>query len=80
MDKQELVSLFDYLGHAAGADLGKQVYDTAYKLKEKVDSRIVDTKTYKGKIMLYRRGFLDEYFKKQKDKVTIVRVRKYLVY
>ena len=72
MDNQELMSLYDYLGHAAGKDLGDQVYRTASKLKEKVDTRWVDTKTYKGKVMLYRRGFLDEYFKKQKDRVTVL--------
>jgi hypothetical protein len=74
MDKQELISLFDYLGHAAGAELGKQVYKTAERLKEKVDTRWVDTKTYKGKVMLYRRGFLQEYFDKQKSGIVIVAV------
>lgn len=74
MDKQELMSLFDYLGHAAGKDLGDQVYKTAVRLKEKVDTRWVDTKTYKGKVMLYRRGFLQEYFEKQKSGIVIVTV------
>lgn len=74
MDKQELISLFDYLGHAAGAELGDQVYKAAAKLKEKVDTRWVDTKTYKGKVMLYRRGFLQEYFEKQRSGVVIVTV------
>lgn len=63
----EMVSLFDYLGHAAGASLGAAVYQTANQIKEKVETRIVETKTYKGKVMLYRKAFLVDYFKnKQK--------------
>jgi 7-cyano-7-deazaguanine synthase len=73
MDNQELISLYDYLGRAAGKDLGDQVYKAAVRLKEKVDTRWVDTKTYKGKVMLYRREFLDEYFTtKQKAKRHVV--------
>lgn len=66
--KQEvpMTSLFDYLGRAAGAELGGQVYATAKKLKEKVESRVIQTKTYKGQVMLYRRAFLDEYFQSQR--------------
>lgn len=59
----EMVSLFDFLGHAAGASLGAAVYQTANRIKEKVETRIVETKTYKGKIMLYRKAFLTDYFK-----------------
>lgn len=63
----EMVSLFDYLGHAAGASLGAAVYQTANRTKEKVEARQVETKTYKGKVMLYRKAFLVDYFKtKQK--------------
>lgn len=59
----EMVSLFDFLGHAAGAALGAAVYGVANRTNEKVETRIVETKTYKGKVMLYRKVFLDEYFK-----------------
>ena len=62
----EMVSLFDYLGHAAGINLGAAVYSTARKTKEKVDIRMVETKTYKGKVMLYRKDFLREYFQSQR--------------
>jgi hypothetical protein len=80
MDKQELMSLYDYLGHAAGKELGDQVYKTAVRLKEKVDTRWVDTRTYRGKVMLYRRGFLQEYFEKQKSGVAIVVVGRRTLY
>lgn len=62
----EMVSLFDYLGHAAGASLGATVYQVARRTKEKVETRIVSTKTYNGKVMLYRKDFLREYFQSQR--------------
>lgn len=62
----EMVSLFDYLGHAAGVNLGAAVYSTARRTREKVDIRMVETKTYKGKVMLYRKEFLKEYFQSQR--------------
>ena len=62
-EQVEMVSLFDFLGHAAGASLGAAVYQTANRTKEKVETRIIETKTYKGKVMLYRKAFLTDYFK-----------------
>lgn len=62
----EMVSLFDFLGHAAGAALGAAVYGVARRTKEKVETRIVNTKTYNGKVMLYRKVFLNDYFKSQR--------------
>ena len=55
-------SLYDYLGQAAGVALGKEGYDAAKKAKEPVDVREVQTRYYSGKVMLYRREFLKEYF------------------
>lgn len=63
---EKLVSLFEYLGRAAGAELGKQVATAATRAHETVDIRVVNTKTYKGKVMLYREVFLDEYFQKKR--------------
>tara|TARA_R110000868_G_scaffold1452_11_gene11459 strand:- start:17 stop:346 length:330 start_codon:yes stop_codon:yes gene_type:complete len=62
----EMVSLFDFLGHAAGAALGAAVYGVARRNRENVETRIVETKTYKGKVMLYRKAFLNDYFKSQR--------------
>lgn len=62
-----MTSLFDYLGRAAGAELGGQVYATAKRLKETVESRVVQTKYYTGQVMVYRKAFLEDYFQnKQK--------------
>lgn len=55
-------SLYDYLGHAAGPALGKDVYKVALATKEPVSSREVNTRYYNGKVMLYRKEFLKEYF------------------
>ena len=61
--KPYMMSLYDYLGHAAGPELGKQVAETAVKLKETIEKRYITNTRYKGEILMYRREFLDEYFK-----------------
>lgn len=69
-NKVEMVSLYDYLGRAAGAELGKEVADAAVKAKETIGRRVVNNVRYKGEVMLYRREFLNEYFTaKQKSDV-----------
>jgi hypothetical protein len=60
--KPYMMSLYDYLGRAAGSELGKQVADTAVKLKETIEKRHVSNPSYTGEVLLYRREFLDEYF------------------
>ena len=62
----EMVSLYDFLGHAAGVELGAAVYSVARRTREKVDIRMVETRKYRGKVMLYRKAFLTEYFKSQR--------------
>ena len=59
----EMVSLYDYLGRAAGSDLGKQVATAAAKAGIKHEIREVSNPKYKGPIMLYPKSFLDLYFK-----------------
>ena len=63
-----MMSLFDYLGHPAGGELGKQVYDAAYNLKVPVETRHVETKNYTGDVMLYPEAFLKEYFEMKQRK------------
>ena len=55
-------SLYDYLGQKAGPELGKDVYKTALILKEPVGVREISNKAYTGKVMLYRKEFLKDYF------------------
>jgi hypothetical protein len=56
------MSLFDYLGKAAGANLGKLVNIEAQNKKIPIKIREVSNPKYKGKVMLYPKSFLDEYF------------------
>lgn len=60
--KPYMMSLYEYLGKAAGQELGKAVADTAMKLQETIKQQDVSNPKYTGKVMLYRREFLDEYF------------------
>ena len=58
-----MISLYDYLGHAAGPELGKQVATAAAKAGVKIEIREVSNVKYTGPIMLYPKSFLDLYFK-----------------
>ena len=59
-----MVSLYDYLGHAAGPELGQQVAYAAAKAGVETETRQVSNSRYKGPVMLYPKMFLDLYFKK----------------
>lgn len=63
MEEGGLISLYDYLGYAAGSELGKEVATAATKAKEKIGKRYITNTRYKGEVLLYRREFLQEYFK-----------------
>jgi len=70
MEEAGLISLYDYLGYAAGSELGKEVAKAATKAKEKIGRKAVNNTRYKGEVMMYRREFLKEYFQmKQKSEV-----------
>lgn len=70
MEEAGLISLYDYLGYAAGAELGKQVATAATRAKEQIGRRAISNTRYKGEVLLYRREFLKEYFQmKQKQEV-----------
>ena len=59
---EKMLSLYDYLGRAAGSVLGKQVATCAAKKKVKHETRFVENPKYTGDIMLYPGGFLTWYF------------------
>ena len=63
--KPYMMSLYDYLGRAAGKQLGAEVCATATALREVIEDRYVENPAYRGNVHLYRREFLDEYFKKK---------------
>jgi hypothetical protein len=60
----EYRSLYEYLGHAAGADLGKAVAAAAGKQNIKITSHEVSNSKYTGTILKYPVSFLNEYFGK----------------
>ena len=62
-NSMNMISLYDYLGRAAGPDLGKQVATAAAKAGVKHEIREVSNSKYTGPIMLYPKSFLDLYFK-----------------
>ena len=63
-----MMSLYDYLGRAAGPELGKAVANAAARKKIKFATRYVEQGGYKGDVMLYPKSFLDEYFGGGADK------------
>jgi hypothetical protein len=64
--EENKLSLFDYLGKAAGMELGKKVFKASAAMNIKPESRDVDIPTYCGKVMLYPKDFLEVYFKYNK--------------
>jgi hypothetical protein len=59
----EFISLYDYLGRAAGKELGKQVAEVASASRVQCKTRQVSNQKYAGPIMLYPKSFLELYFK-----------------
>jgi len=57
------VSLYDYLGHAAGSELGQKVATAARQAGVNGEIREISNPVYNGPVMLYPRAFLDLYFK-----------------
>lgn len=66
--KEQMYSLYDYLGKAAGPDLGLAVWKAAKAQSIRPDEKDVSTKTYSGKILIYPESFLDAYFGKKTNK------------
>ena len=57
-----MMSLYDYLGKAAGSELGAKVAAYAQVRKQKFTQKDIDIPTYTGKIQMYKEEFLKEYF------------------
>ena len=62
-NSMDMISLYDYLGRAAGPDLGKQVASAAARAGVKHEIRELNHRGWKGPVQLYPRAFLDLYFK-----------------
>jgi len=59
----EMLSLYDYLGKAAGEKLGKEVWEVAAQAGIKTEMREISNPKYTGKVVLYPKNFLDFYFR-----------------
>ena len=57
------LSLYEYLGKAAGNELGKEVASAAYKAGIKMQEREISNPKFTGKVLLYPKDFLDFYFR-----------------
>ena len=64
--KTEMLSLYDYLGRAAGEKLGKQVAAYAKLRKARYGTKEVSHFGYHGIVQTYTKRFLDECFNAKK--------------
>ena len=60
--QNEMMSLYDYLGRAAGRKLGLEVATYAGQQNSKVEIRQVSNPKYTGPINLYTEDLLDAFF------------------
>lgn len=63
----EFKSLYEYLGKAAGKELGKKVFKFAKDNKIYVEYRQVNQGGYNGHVVVYPVAFLEDYFKRKEE-------------
>jgi len=56
----DYLSLYDYLGHAAGGELGRKVAYEAAKCNVNIQNKTINNPTYTGRIQMYPKDFLSE--------------------
>jgi hypothetical protein len=66
-----MLSLYDYLGYPAGSALGKEVWETAANADIETEIREISNPKYSGKVMLYPKDFLEEYFESKQSKLVL---------
>ena len=59
----EYLSLFDFLGKAAGEKLGKEVKQEADKQEILTQTREISNPKFTGTVLLYPKDFLEFYFR-----------------
>lgn len=59
---QNYYSLYEYLGRAAGSELGLRVAQRAKAENIRVTSQQVNNPKYKGAVLKYPKAFLDSFF------------------
>jgi hypothetical protein len=71
---EKFKSLYDYLGRAAGKELGEQVNKAARAAKIPVMMKEVSNPAYKGKIMMYPENWLIGYFSTGQSNFGIIEI------
>ncbi len=61
----QYVSLYEFLGTAAGKELGAKIFKKSKELDVFVQSRKISNPKYKGTVALYPRYFLERYFQNE---------------
>ena len=61
----DYLSLYDYLGCAAGGELGRKIAFEATKNNINIKTKTIENPGYKGKIQMYPEDFLTECTKKE---------------
>ena len=61
----EYYSLYEYLGKAAGPNLGTKVNAEAINQTQPLVKQHIENPAYKGKVLCYTKKFLDSYFDKK---------------
>jgi len=66
-----MLSLFDYLGRAAGKQLGLEVALYARQQKTQIETRQISNPAYSGTVNLYTEDFLSSFFNNPNYRKTI---------
>ena len=67
----DLISIFQYLGNRTPtAGTGAKVYARAKNINATYEAGVLNTPYYQGKIMLYERSFLDDYFNNNEIEIS----------
>jgi len=56
----DYLSLYDYLGCAAGGELGQRIAYEAAKCNVTIQNKTINNPTYTGRIQMYPNDFLNE--------------------
>jgi hypothetical protein len=62
--EEKFLSLYDYLGKAAGGQLGQHIFAIAKANNIKTKIKEINNPKYTGKIVMYPESFLKETFNK----------------
>jgi hypothetical protein len=59
---EKFLSLYDYLGKAAGRELGREVHNAAIAVGIPTDRKYVNNTVYRGWVQMYPENWLIGYF------------------